>query len=181
MLRITGLALAVGLLAAPASAQEPTRPQVRQLLSGYEQGPSAEQWRALGPGTLAVLVALYDDPAEPPYVRLRAVGAAAHYPGPAARTFLLAVARAPDQGDLFVREAVLALGRAFGAEALADVRPFLDSRHPVVREAAGRALGAMATPEAAAALRSRITRERDRVVRGTLLTQLELAVRAPTP
>jgi len=110
------------------------------MLSGYEHVPSASEWRALGPEALGVLVRLYNDTHERPYVRLRAVGAAGHFPSPAAHTFLLAVARAPRQSDLFVREALLALGRAFGRGAAREIRPFLGSPEPVVRDAAAVAL-----------------------------------------
>jgi HEAT repeat protein len=138
------------------------------MLSGYEDVPGAEAWRALGPETLQVLVSLYNDGSEPPYVRLRAVGAAAHYPSPAARTFLLGVARAPGQNDLFVRAAVLALGRAFDQRAVDAVKSFLGHRDAVVREAAARALGRMGGPEATRALRARMDEETDPQVRSAL-------------
>lgn len=158
-------AAALVLQAQPAAAEAPSKDQVRQLLSGYESVPTADRWRALGSETLAVLVTLYNDTSQPPYVRLRAVGAAAHYPVPAARTFLLAVAKAPHQKDLFVREAVLALGRAFGAKSVDDITPFLERRETVVREAAARSLARIDAPAARAALRAHLPGERQRQVR----------------
>lgn len=174
------LALLLGALGAPAAAgaQAPTAQQVRELLSGYEYVPSGEDLRALGPDTLRVLIELYAAPDAPPWVRLRAIAAVGHYPEPATRTFLLAVARAEGQSDLLVREAVLALGRAFGEHAIADVRPFLSHREPVVREAAGMALGRIATPRAVDLLRARIVAERDPGVRRALDRSLTHALRA---
>ncbi|HJL05493.1 MAG TPA: HEAT repeat domain-containing protein [Polyangiaceae bacterium LLY-WYZ-15_(1-7)] len=161
-----------GLPASPAAAQpapdDALVSQVRQLLSGVEAVPPAATWRALGSGGLRALVALYQSPTEPPFVRARAVSAAAHYPVPAARTFLKAVAGAPGQDALFVRRAVRALGAAFGAQAEADLRPYLAHPAPAVRVAAARALAPIDTPSARAALRERRRVERARSVREAL-------------
>lgn len=151
-----------------AAADPPGKAQVRQLLSGFEAMPAAESWRALGPETLAVLVSLYDDPSEPAYVRLRAVRAVSFYPVAATRTFLLAVTRVPGQGDLFVREAVLSLARAFGRRAVDDVRSFLSSPEPTVREAAAMGLGRIGTERARDALRRRLAIEGAEHVRRTI-------------
>lgn len=150
---VLGLVLGLAIATPTAFADPPSRTQVRQLLSGFETVPGADAWARLGPQTLGVLVALYADTSERPYVRLRAVSVAAFYPSPAARTFLLGVARAPRQGDLFVREAVLALGRAFGPRAVDDLRPFLTSPMPVVREATVAALTRIGTRPALDAVR----------------------------
>ena len=150
---VLALVLGFAIVTPTAWADPPTRTQVRQLLSGFETVPGADAWSRLGPQTLGVLVALYDDTSERPFIRLRAVSVAAYYPSPAARTFLLGVARAPRQGDLFVREAVLALGRAFGPRAVGDLRPFLASPMPVVREATVTALTRIGTRPALDAVR----------------------------
>ena len=157
------------LVAQTASAQAaPSRDRVRQLLSGIEDVPSDADWQRLGDGALPVLIDLYADGDEAPYVRLRAVGAVAAFPRTATRTFLLAVAQAEGQSDLFVRQAVLALARGYGRAALSDLRPFLAHDEAVVREAAARALGGIGGDEATAALRARLEVERDRVVREAL-------------
>jgi HEAT repeat protein len=148
-----------------ATAQAPSKEQVRAMLSGVDTAPSAETWRRLGPDTLLTLVALYDDPSTPFFVRMRAVSAAAHYPTPATKTFLEAVARAPGQRDLIVRRAI---GEAFGPDALASVRPYLAHPEPSVREGAARTIAAMGTPAARAALEARANVETDPTVRAAL-------------
>ena len=166
------LGLAITAVALPASATPPTKEQLRQMFSGFEDTPSAAQVRALGPETLGVLIELYNDRSMPPYVRLRAVHAVGHFPTRATRTFLLAVARARGQSDLFVREAVLSLGRAFGERAVDDVRPFLANSEPVVREGAAMALGRIGSAPARDALRRRLTTEGAAHVRETISRQL---------
>jgi HEAT repeat protein len=148
----------------PAGAQPPAE-RVRTLLSAYEQLPGATHWRDLGPGTLEVLIALHDDPREPGYVRLRALAAAGHFPGPRARTFLLRVARAPEQDELFVREALLALQRGFKEDAVEEVSAFLRHERPLVRRAAATCIGRMDRTLAEPRLRRHLDREHDPVVR----------------
>lgn len=143
------------------------------MLSGFEEIPSDADWRRLGDGVLPVLIELSNTPAEPTYVRLRAVGATAAFPRAAVRTFLLAVARADGQSDLFVREAVTALARGFGAASVGDLIPFLDHPEPVVREAVARSLGRLGRSDGTRALRARLPRERDVAVR----TAIESALR----
>lgn len=138
------------------------------MLSGIEDTPSRAEWQRMGEGALPILIELYTDRSQPGFVRLRAVGAAAAFPRTATRTFLLAVARAEGQSDLFVREAVNGLARAFGRDASPEVASFLDHRAPVVREAAARALGRVGGPNAVRALRVRLSAERDVVVRESI-------------
>jgi HEAT repeat protein len=164
-------------LPGPASATPPSKERVRMMLSGFEDVPSAAHFRALGPETLPVLIELYRDRSQPPFVRLRSVHAVGHFPTPATRTFLLAVARAPGQSDLFIREAVLALGRAFGERALSDVRPFLESPEPVVREGAALAIGRVGSPAALELLRRRLVTEGAEHVRETIQRQIRRAPR----
>ena len=154
-----------------ASAQaRPSRAQVRQLLSGVEHVPSEHDWRRIGDGALPILIALYQDVDEPAYVRLRAIGATAAFPRPAVRTFLLAVATLEGQGDLYVREAISALGRAFGRDAIDAVAPFLDHPEPIVRE--GAALTLARVGGADDLLRARLRREGDAVVRQAIAASL---------
>jgi len=164
--------LLVGITSQQATAQS-DRVRVRQMLSGYETIPGRAQWRAMGSDTLRVLVALYSDPSEPAYVRLRSVSVAAHYPIPATRTFLRAVLAAPQQSDLFLRQALLAMARAFGASAKDDVAPFLTHPEPVAREAAVQALDEIGTDDALALLRPRLQSETHLAVRDALRRALD--------
>lgn len=170
MRRLAAMFLSLWVLVpALASAQAaPSRRQVRAMLSGIEHTPTEADWRRIGAGALPLLIDLYADRSEPAFVRLRAIGATAAFPGPATRTFLLAVARAEGQSDLFIREAVNALARAFGSRASADVAPFLEHDEPVVRDAAARALGRIGGRDATRALRARLHAERDAVVRASI-------------
>ncbi len=167
MLRLSALA-SVLLVAASASAEPPSVDQVRNMLSAFEDGPSAETWRALGPETLVVLEQLYDDEGQQPFVRLRAIQAAGHYPTEDSRAFLKRVATREGQLDLHVRAAIRTMARAFGDSALADIRPFLTHRATAVREGAVLALGTIATPRARTLLRARLNVERNETVKATL-------------
>lgn len=138
------------------------------MLSAIEGVPSDDDWHRLGDGALPVLIDLYADASEPGYVRLRAVGATGAFPRTATRTFLLAVARAEGQSDLFVREAVTTLARAFGPASVRDIVPFLQHEAPIVREAAAQSLGRIGGADARSALSARLTDERDATVRASI-------------
>lgn len=156
----TSLLIALVLMWAPEPAHgQPPVDRVRQLLSGYEHVPGRETLGALGPDTERVLMALARDPGERGYVRLRAVGALAHFPTDRAQAFLLGVARDGELDPLFVREAVLALGRGFGKRAVAQVAPFLRHDDPAVRRAAARALAMAGTPRAREHMRKHLAHE----------------------
>jgi HEAT repeat protein len=157
--------------AAAQDAAEQRR--LAQVLSGYESMPGEDYWRARGPDTVAVLQALFRDDRQPALLRLRAVRAASYYTAPRARQFLLSVAREPGQKDLFVREALLGLARAFGEQAAGEIAPFLDHEKPLVRKAAAEALGAMKAERFRPELERRLKTERDRGVRAALQQALK--------
>lgn len=158
-------ALAPRLVSAQAA---PSHERVREMLSGIEDVPSDADWRRLGDGVLPVLIDLSDDTSQPPYVRLRAVGATGAFPRAAVRVFLLAVARVEGQSDLLVREALVTLARAFGSAAVGDLVPFLRHDEVVVRDAAARSLGTIGGSAATRALHERLRVERDDTVRRTI-------------
>lgn len=168
------LLVSAALLAAPrlAHATPPDVARVREMLSSYEAGPPESAWRALGPETLPVLIALYDSTQEAPFVRQRAVAAAAYYPSPATRLFLRAVLTTPGQSELFVRTAVDSLARAFGADAWDEVRPYLAHQAVTVRMGAVRAATRIDTRAVRAALRERLRVEPDAEVRAALTAAL---------
>jgi HEAT repeat protein len=158
------LGLVLVLLGATARAEPPVE-RVRALLSGYEQGPTAGALRALGPGTLDVLMTLAEDPAERLHVRLRALGATAHFPEPRTRAFLLRVARQRGQDELLARQAVAALSRGFGVAAMDELTGFLRHEHAFVRRVAARGLARIGTEECKRRLRRHLDEEPDPVVR----------------
>lgn len=164
-----GSALGVG----TARADPPSKERVRELLSAIDSMPPATVWRTLGAATLDVLIELYDDTNEAPFVRMRTLVAAQHYPVPAARTFLKRAAAARGQSDLFVRQALISLGRAFGERAIDDVRPYLSHADADVREGAALSLSRINTEAARAALRDRLPRERSELVRAALQRGLD--------
>ncbi|MCS6799804.1 MAG: HEAT repeat domain-containing protein [Myxococcota bacterium] len=165
---LLGTSLLVTSAASVAGAQAPSSEQLRLWLSGFERMPDASAWRAMGPETVHVLRRAYEDPAEAPWVRLRAVAAAGYFRTEDSRAFLRAVARDPAQPELVVREALLALARAFGAAAVADIGPFLEHPSTLVREAVAIALGRIGDERARGAARRRIGAEPDPTVREAL-------------
>jgi len=167
MLRLCAL-LSVLFVSTTALADPPPVAQVRNMLSAFEGGPSAEAWQALGPETLTVLEQLYDDEGQQPFVRLRAVQAAGHFPSDTSRAFLKRVATESGQNDLLVRAALRTMARAFGSSALADIRPFLTHRTATIREGAVLALGTIESPRVRPLLEARLDRERDATVKATL-------------
>jgi hypothetical protein len=177
--RLSALALPVllvsaALLIAPrlAHATPPDVTRVREMLSSYEAGPPESAWRALGPETLPVLIALYDSAQEAPFVRQRAVAASAYYPSAATRLFLRAVLATPGQHEIYLRTAVDALARAFGADAWDEVRPYLAHEVVTVRMGAVRAATRINTPAVRAVLRQRLQVEADAEVRAALTAAL---------
>ncbi len=136
------------------------------MLSGVEHVPSDEAWRRVGESALPILMELYGDRSQPIFLRLRALAATAAFVRIETCRFLLGAARERGQRDLLVREAVLALARAFGADARDDVASFLSHREPIVREAAAHALVRIGGSEHA--LSARLAVETDRVVREVL-------------
>ena len=181
LLQSVVLALSIVLfLAAPGGAQQrtPTRDEVRTMLSGVEQGPSAEEWQGLAPATLGVLVAVADDASELPVVRLRAIGAAAYFATAEARRFLLRTARARAAEGLVVRAVVRALARGWGAAAVGDVAGFAAHDDVAVREAVISALASMRGDaehgaEATRVLRARVSVERDEALAAQLRQALQ--------
>jgi HEAT repeat protein len=172
-------------LAQAAPGQTPSVAAVQAMLAGFEEGPGAEDWAALGPAAVPVLASIAADEAQPGFVRLRAIQAAGTFATPEARAMLRRALRSPQ--PLFVRAAALAMQRAFGASARAELAPLLDHADVAVREAAVRALGAIAAPgraqgasdaerairdEVDARLRRRLAREQDDVLRERIERQL---------
>lgn len=181
---VLGLAPIPALVAGTASAQStpppsqvPTEARVVAMLSGVEDVPGVETWRAMGPGLVPVLARIVDDAQRPGFVRLRAVQVAGVFTTDAAKSLLRRAVRGRD--PLMAREAAIAMARAFGRDAIADVAPLLEHADTAVREGAIRALGSIDDDGARSRLRARLARERDTVLREQIETVLSGGVGAP--
>jgi HEAT repeat protein len=159
-----------------AQAQPISSEAVVALLSGIEDVPARAEWEAMGPTVIPVLARIVTDHGHPGFIRLRAIQVAGAFATPQGRALLRRALR--DREPLLVREAVLALERAFGSAALPDIAPLLAHPDTAVREAAILALGSMGTEAARMHLRRRLDREPDEVLREEI--QRVLRVRPTT-
>ena len=151
----------LGLVAGRAKAQDPSVETVRHLLSGVEHVAAGDTWKKLGERALPLLATLYASEREPMYVRLRAVQAAGYFSNPEARAFLHRVLDRSRHDELFVRQALLAMTRAFGADSVSDVAPSLRHSSAPVRAAAVHALARAKCRTSFAELRRVSKRESD--------------------
>jgi len=172
LLALGSFALLSPLPTAHAQSASGEADRVAQLLSGYEDMPSDAQLRAMGPEIVGTLATLYNDASRPGYVRLRSVTAAGAFHTAAAHTFLRAVLTRPGQSDLFLREGLLSLGRAFGEQAVSELAPYLSRDESLVREAAVISLTRIRSTAALEALRARLPLESDPGVRRRLEASL---------
>lgn len=177
------LALGASSLAHAQVGPDPDRPEIERpaapprtaaevvaLLSGFEEAPRRDEWRAFGTAMIPLLRAVAEDTGAPGYARLRAVRALGAFENREARVALRRALRRPEA--LMVREAALAMTEAFGAAAEADVAPLLSHADTAVREAAIDALGRMGTAGARARLQARLPQERDEVLRARIEERL---------
>lgn len=165
---VLALALVVPPLAHAQSAPAITREALVTMLSGFEDTPTLAQIRALGQGTVPMLIALHDDPQVIQPVRLRAVEAMGAFSTPEARTFLLRVIHDPAESPIVVREATEALGQSQGSRAITDIAALLTSQERAIREGAIEALGAIGTPAARQALHDHLASEADAALRARI-------------
>jgi hypothetical protein len=107
-----GIALWAPATAAPVDATAAVAPLLRQ----YEGLPAAETFRAVTPDPIAALQALYADPKQPEWLRLRVLDALARFPEPAAQVFL--------EARLDENAALPVAGRAGHAAAAVYLRTF---------------------------------------------------------
>ena len=159
------LALVAAGFPSVSRATPPSRDRVLELLNSYEGNSNRAAWTALGAETPDVLFSVYNDSHLMPYVRIRAVAAVANFPSEATHAFLRRVASQPGQGELFVREAVLALANAFGVSAESEIAPYLEHASAVVRIGAVHALSGFRSATASNLLRARLPLERSADVR----------------
>lgn len=153
------------LLAAPsARADEALRARCLDLLSAYEEPAGAAEWKALGAGAPAELLAIAQDASLSHTRRANAIVALGYFPGET-RGFLATLATAEGGESLFRRKAVYALANGYGDAALPELTVALAAPDQQLRAATARALTKLATPAAKDALRARLPVEDDRMVR----------------
>jgi hypothetical protein len=144
------------------------------LLRAYEHVPTAEEFKALGEGTLVrdALIRLVQSDAEPALLRGNAVLALAFYPDDTTRRAVDGLLDRPELSDMILRRALATLARGWGEAGLSRITAYLDDARDVVREAAAEALGTIGTPSALRALRRRLERETVETVKATIRLQI---------
>jgi HEAT repeat protein len=140
---------------------------IRAMLGGIERPPADDRIRALGPRVVPLLARLVADGATPLYMRLRAVHAIALFTTPEARRELEHACGSAE--DEIAREAVLALGAAFGERAIDTIDAMLAHTSVDVREGAVIALGRIGTNDAKTRLDRRMPAERDENIRRAIV------------
>ena len=175
------LSAAMGvLLAGPATpAPRPDRAAVEARLRANTLPSSAADWRALGPGTDEVLIAIAGDAKAELQLRAHAVTALGVVSTRAGRAYLEVVvkqkASSTDAGDKqLLRKAALALGWAGGTLVPSQLGPLLEHPDPDVRIDAAIGLGLTRSEEAADLLRVRFDVETVPKVRSQIGRQLRL-------
>jgi HEAT repeat protein len=182
---LLGAALSL-LLAGPSAspAGEPVRASVEERLRANTQPSSAAEWRGLGPGVEAVLVALAGDSKVDVQLRGRAVsalGLVSTRPGQAFLEKLVKESSASNEAGekILLRKAAVALGWIGGAAVPGQLGPLLQHPDADVRIDAAIGLGLTRSEEAADLLRARfevesVPRVRNQI--GRQLAQVEQAV-----
>lgn len=178
-LRALGLVLALTVAAPITAGAKPTREAVESRLRAHEVAASAADWRALGDGVDAVLVAVAADARADLLMRARALSALGFFPTPRARRHLESVidanGRAADRdARLLVRKAAMALGWMGGPTAPARIGPLLENDDAEVRLDAAIALGLTRLKSAADILRKRVDSEPAANVRAQIGRQIRI-------
>lgn len=164
--------LALLLAASSAHADDALRGKCIDLLAAYDDPATAEDWKSLGEGVPAELMAIAKDPKVSSTRRAGAVYALGWYPTPETRTFVTGVLYDVAAPNILRRKATFALGNGWGDGALAEIVATLASEDAQLRQAAARTLGKLGTPGATAALQERLSVETDRVVRDLIVNLL---------
>jgi HEAT repeat protein len=166
------LSLLALLLTAPAHADEALRSKCIDLLAAYDDPATAEDWRALGDGAPAELMAIARDSKVSSTRRAGAVLALGWFPTPETRTYVTTVLYDVDAANILRRKATFALGNGWGEQAMPELVATLASEDVQLRQAAARAIAKLGTPAAKTALQERLTVEPDRVVRDLIVSLL---------
>ncbi len=156
-----------------AFAQDREASSLVALLSGIEWVPGRQDLETRGVDA-ADLIGLYGDEDVSVVVQIRAVELLVHFREPAVRVFLDGVARVRGQHAAFLRAAAASLA-PHGDGSVPTLSRLVCHPDRSVREASARALGAVRTPAAWAALRRRQAAEPDENVRRAIDVALAAA------
>ena len=163
----------------PESQPEPqpeSQPALRgkliELLSGYEDPPTATALRALGAGVDSELMAIALDSSIPMARRASATWSLGYFPSPATRSFLDDRVQDAAGDSQLRRAATWALCNGWGDAALEAIGPALRSSDDQLRNQAVRAVARVGSPAARALLESRLAVESSAMVRDAITASL---------
>lgn len=172
-----GMAVVLQQAAGVASAAPARREVVRSVLRGHEQvRMTAADWRRLGDDVDVHLVEAAADPRLVFGARQRALSALGTIGGQRAKEFLHRFLTAGDASGPLLSAAIQAYGRGFGKDEPAEAQrlgvALLGHADWQVRRGAVRALGALSSEAARAALRTHQSRETHPAVRSAIRSAL---------
>jgi HEAT repeat protein len=146
------------------------RGKLEALFSGREHIVSKDELDRLG-SPLQVsegLIALYRDGAQPLVVRTNALTSLRFYPGPQSKAVMEEALLSKDTEDATRRSAIKAYGAGWKDDAVPVVAKLLDHGELHTRNTAARTLGDIHSASAQEALRARLPKEKEPLVRTTI-------------
>ncbi len=157
----------------PAHADDSAlRAQVLDLLSGYEETPTATELQKLGAGVDTELVAIASDSSVGRARRANATWSLGFFPTESTRGFLVALVEDPSADSQLRRSATWALCNGWGDGALDAVKPALAASDVQLRNQAVRAVAKVGTPAARSVLEARLATESSAMVRDAIAQSL---------
>jgi len=150
---------------------------IREILTGYHDVPSANYWARLEPESArGALMELSSDPGELVHIRTRATLALANFSDSRVEQYLLATIGREDRE--YVRAAaVTAYSRAAGEAALGELEKAMVDKDSLVQRAAIKSLGAMGGERSRGILEKSLETEKNPATRDLLKKSLAKASR----
>lgn len=172
MMQALSLAALLALASPAYAADDALRTQVLDLLTGYEDAPTAADLQKLGDGVDATLLAIASDSSVSRSRRASATWSLGFFPTDATKAFLTSLVNDTAADSQLRRSATWALCNGWGDAALELVKPALDASDSQLRNQAVRAVAKVATPAARSVLEARLSTESSAMVRDTLTQSL---------
>jgi HEAT repeat protein len=152
-----------------AQAEPDTRAALRALLSAEEVTVTPKALSDMGSGAPPLLMEVAQNAEEDPLLRSRALSLLRYYPDdPRVAAFLEGMVNQKGLNPVLLRSALHSHGMVSGKKAVPALTPYLSSKDPLIREAAGRGLAATKDQEAMAMVKQAADREGDPSVKQTL-------------